>query len=588
MKKLLKVLILITVILSAIFSINAFAADSQNERSSVVAENIVLGVGADETERKLAYFSSISDAGSVKVAKASDVISSVFPSNYEEFFPSSTSASNAIEKYAKSVTITGLVENTRYAYVIEAGGSSSDIYYFETGSYGDYEFVFVGDPQINTQSHGSNWQDTLNKIVNNFNSQLLISAGDQVTTPDSEEQYSYLTQKELASIAFAPTVGPNHDSESTTFGDHFNLPNLSDKYGANETSANYWYTYNNTLFMHLNMSDTSAATNGEHESFMREAISENPDATWKIVVMHTSLFSTGMHGDPNYEYYSYEVGKYRPILTALFNELDIDIVLSGHDHVYLRTYMMNGTEQSSDEIIDNSVTSPEGVLYLCASSSTGSKFYDQCYEADFAAYDNYEKRKSAVRFEVTDTTITLKSYFLDDMSIFDTFTIYKEPHVCAPTLVKKVESTCTKEGKQAYYVCKCTRTYMDEEATIKISDIDSWGIIKTKEHVWKPATCTTPGMCANCRAINKYPTGHEYDDEYDPTCNLCNETRTVSEAPDKDNSDNSNDNIEQNEINPDNTQNNNATLVLIIGISAGAILLIGAVVTLLIFKKKNK
>lgn len=43
-----------------------------------------------------------------------------------------------------------------------------------------------------------------------------------------------------------------------------------------ETAAgtDYWYVYNNTLFMNINTNNTSTA---EHKAFMKEAIKENQD-----------------------------------------------------------------------------------------------------------------------------------------------------------------------------------------------------------------------------------------------------------------------------------------------------------------------
>ena len=585
MKKITCCLTVIIIILSITFCITVAASVSDVKDSQIVAESIILGVGSNETERCLAYFSDMSDGGEVWLAKSNEIVDGCFPKDHKTFYPITAPASNIENKYAKAVTLTGLVENTKYAYVITANDVFSDIYYFNTDGSQDYEFVFVGDPQLSTQPHALSWNDTLKKISKDLNVNILISAGDQVTTPDSEEHYSYLTQSKLASIAFAPTVGPSHDSVSSTFKDHYNLPNLSEEYGANETSANYWYTYNNTLFMHLNMSDSSAATNGEHKSFMKEAIELNPGITWKIVVMHNSLFSTGMHGDPNYKYYESEIGKYRPALAPIFNELDIDIVLSGHDHVYLRTHMMNGLNQSSDVIENNTTTSPEGVLYLCASSSSGSKFYDQFFEADFSAYDNYEKRKSAVKFSVTDSSITLNSYFLDDMSVFDTFTIYKTPHVCSLTPVKEVPSTCTEEGKKAYYTCKCGRSYQDAEGSTLINNISTWGVIKMKEHEWRPATCTVPGMCAGCRKINEYPEGHIYSDKYDKTCNICQEIR---EAPDKPNTNDCTGGETDNSPSSDKIKNTDNGIPLIIGVSIGALVLISAAAAIRVFVIKRK
>ena len=446
------------------------------------AKQTVLSVGSDESERNLAWLSNIAEAGEVRLAEASNVKDGVFPDEYTSFAATSAPSINIYDTYAKKATLKNLKSDTAYAYVIAAGGKTGDIYYFSTASFGSYDFVFLTDSQIQNEEHGKSWADTVNKAVSSLGADFIVSAGDQIESADSELLYSYAIVDALSGVAFAPSVGPGHDSQSSHYFDHFNLPNLSTEYGANKTSADYWYTYNGTLFMHLNMSDDGAYNNGEHEAFMKEAIAANPDTKWKIVVMHYSVYSTGKHGGKNAT-----MIKIREKLAPIVTELGIDIVLSGHDHVYTRTHIMNGLTVSNDTVVNNTVVSPNGVLYLCANSCTGSKFYAQAVtDADFVAKDDYSNRKSAVKLEVTDTSIKLTSYFLDgnEPEAFDTFTIEKpaQVHTCTPEPVAEKPATCNAPGKEAYYLCDCGKAYEDEACENLISDIAVWGVIPQKPH----------------------------------------------------------------------------------------------------------
>src|SRR5699024_10813030 len=97
-----------------------------------------------------------------------------------------------------------------------------------------------------------------------------------------------------------------------------------------------------------------------------------PDVKWKTVIFHNSVYSTASHVNDG------DIIKRREQLPAEFENLDIDVVLMGHDHVYTRTYMMveeNGSiVPDKTEEVQSSVTNPEGVLYLTASSASGSKY----------------------------------------------------------------------------------------------------------------------------------------------------------------------------------------------------------------------
>ena len=389
------------------------------------AEMVVLTPGVNQAERNLAWLSNIEKAGEVRLTEKSNVEDGLFPAEYTAFDASSDPTEVAFEKYAKKATVKGLKENTEYAYVIAADGTVSEIYYFATGSFSSFDFVFVGDPQIGTSDeHSEAWKDSMNKITTQFDPDFIVSAGDQVDSNHSEKIYANFISDYFTSVPFAPTVGPGHESPGhddayTAFGDHYNLPNLSEKNGAGLGSADYWYVYNNTLFIHLNMAAKGSEGIDGHKRMLEEATEANPDVTWRMVVMHNSLYSTSTHSTDA------STQTYKTSLVPAFEQYNIDMVISGHDHVYVRSKPLIGSEPT-DEIVNSTVTCPEGIVYLCANSSTSTKHYGKkLTDTPFVASENYETRKSAIRFVVTDNSITMVSYFIDGDTpeVFDTFTI---------------------------------------------------------------------------------------------------------------------------------------------------------------------
>lgn len=414
MKKKILSLIIVLVTLFTCLPTTVFAATDRE----AIADQVVLSFGKDETERNLAWFSEYSAAGEVRLAEAGSVVNGSFPSEYKSFSATSKASTGESGKYAKAATVTGLRENTRYAYVIAVGDSLSDIYYFNVGSFEDFDFVYIADPQLRTTDDAGVWSDALGKITNDLGADLIVSGGDQVNTATSTELYDAFITEELSCVTFAPSVGPGHEDSSPLYKEHYNLPNLSSKYGSNSTSSNYYYVYNNVLFMNLNSSDQSAFSNGEHEAFIRETMAENPDVDWNIVVTHYSLFTTGLHGE--------EMLEYRKTFAPKLTELGVDIVLSAHDHVYARSHLMDGLELSGDLVVGDTAYAPDGTLYVGSNSCTGTKLYSQeLFGEEWVAKDDY-KRKCAIKFSVTETSISMTSYHLDDMSVFDRFTIEKE------------------------------------------------------------------------------------------------------------------------------------------------------------------
>lgn len=588
------------------FALNSLTAT--NSSAANPFSDVSLTVGADETQRNITWYSTSAIGGGVYYAPTSKMINGAFPTEAKFVTTTAMAASNKPGYYSHKATLSGLTPDTDYVLRLYIDGKYSDLYYFSTDALGDFQFTFVGDPQIQTDYHGNSWIDTLNTIKEKFGTNLLISAGDQITTPNSEEQYGYLLVDQLTGLTFAPTIGPSHDSESSAFSEHFNLPNVSTKYGVTQTGANYWYTYNGTLFMHLNMADTSAATNGEHETFMKEAIAANPNAKWKIAIIHNALYSAGDHSNPNYSYFESEIGKYRAALAPVLTDLGIDIVLSGHDHIYVRSHIMNGDTPVEYDTANGYINEPDGTLHIAASSSTGSKFYpNQVPDAYYAAVINDEQRKSAILFSVTDTSITFKSYFLDDMTVFDTLTIYKTPHVHTPESVDAKAPTCDKTGIEQHWKCSsCGALFDDEACTISTTAaaeiVDALGhdyndatcaapktcqregcdktLGKPKDHSWLEPTCTDPYVCENCGATDGDPLGHKYANACATTCTRCNDER-----PQPDHTDENKDYLC--DVCSAELEKDSSPIGLIIGISAAAVVAV-AVVVVVIFVKKKK
>ena len=353
------------------------------------------------------------------------MINGEFPSQFTTVEATNNQA-NDKGFYYNQATLANLEENTKYVYRVVNGDQVSKIYDFTTKDFdGSYNFIFAGDPQIGASGSASKdtegWDKTLSDSINKFNPNFILSAGDQVNTASDENQYSgYLDHEELTSVPQATTIG-NHDSSSNAYTQHFNLPNETAK-GETAAGTDYWYVYNNTLFMNINTNNTSTA---EHKAFMKEAIKENQDVRWKVVVFHHSVYSVASHSVES------SILKRREELTPVFDDLGIDVVLMGHDHVYVRSNMMKGMKVSQETKDLTSVTDPEGILYLTANSASGSKYYDikTNISTDFVAKMDQSKQRSISNIEVSENSFKVTTYLYNSndnqWSTLDEFTINK-------------------------------------------------------------------------------------------------------------------------------------------------------------------
>ena len=462
-------------------------------------ENISLTPGKDETELNFAWYSK-ADAGVPQFKfyekEAGETADSLI----------SVAQTAAVPDYnSNKVTVTGLESGKTYCYSYTKDGAWTEVREITPkDSSSGYSFMFFGDPQIGssdenipeggTEEQGQdnavrndsfNWNNTINSALElKPDIAFMVSAGDQIqsrdshtadetheTYTDNEIEYAgYLSPKALETMPVATTIG-NHDALSSNYTYHFNNPNSSEL-GSTYAGGDYYFTYGNTLFIMLNTNNTNAA---EHKQLIEQACEENTDAKWRIVTLHQDIYGSGEHSNEP------EIVELRYSLTPILEGNDIDVVLTGHDHTYSRSYIMKNAEiskydwdmnsisddeyeafadgviedENGDEIefvpteeqqakYDNYlamiedkdyvnsadseiVENPDGILYLTANSASGSKYYDLVeHPQAYIAARWQEDVPTFSTIDVTDDELTINTYRTDTMEQIDkTFTIRK-------------------------------------------------------------------------------------------------------------------------------------------------------------------
>jgi|GEM_PF-2930712 len=416
---------LISVLIIAVIMLQGFTivTTASNEYT---ATTIALTPGRNPSELNFAWYSSENPAASVvQIAKKSDMTGSEFPVEKAETFIGT--ASPAAEGFATNkVTVANLSPSTEYVYRIGDGSDAnwSPVYSYTTRNPDDFGFFFVADPQIgysNTARETEQWKDTVSKASNKFpNASFMLCAGDIVQKNGAEHQYAaFFEAEELRSLPVAPVQG-NHDADNPNFAYHFNMPNQSE-YGKTTKGGddgNYYFVYGNTLFMFLN---TNYKGYDKHNIFMRETVAANPGVKWKVVMFHHSIYSSGSHWDKDY------TKNMRNTFTPVFDELGVDLVLMGHDHVYVRTYHMLNNQPQKDQAVDayGRVINPIGTLYLTGNSSTGSKYYEIVADPEYAAVNSQLEVPTFTYIHINSGSLSLETYRTDTMEVTDAYTILK-------------------------------------------------------------------------------------------------------------------------------------------------------------------
>ncbi|MFJ5714062.1 metallophosphoesterase [Neobacillus sp. NPDC093127] len=89
-------------------------------------------------------------------------------------------------------------------------------------------------------------------------------------------------------------------------------------------SSNYYFVYGDTLFMMMDYQDQSSKEQIKaQQDWMKSVVKQNP-TKWRVAVIHKTLFG-------------YRMANPVASWTNAFDEAGVDVVLAGHDHLYVRT-----------------------------------------------------------------------------------------------------------------------------------------------------------------------------------------------------------------------------------------------------------
>ena len=219
----------------------------------------------------------------------------------------------------------------------------------------------------------------------------------------TQAQYNLFYNPELMrSIPVATTIG-NHDFYYPLYSIRSNNPNRFDRELFQcPAGKGYYFKRGEALFIVLNSNNVLTY---DHEELIKEAMEFYPDALWRVVVMHYSIYSR-----------KEEDNFYRPLFSKMFDKYDIDLVLSGHDHIYTRSALMRGNEKVKSG----------GTLYLEANTASGCNYDGQPDKTPWYAEKCIQLRTPTyVLLNFSEGRISIKALRSDTNEIFDSYELTK-------------------------------------------------------------------------------------------------------------------------------------------------------------------
>lgn len=327
---------------------------------------VQLTPGADKTSLNVTWYTSIEDVASRVRFGTTDALSRSAQGESEilPFFYGRESGAVRVHH----AVLSGLQQGATYYYSVGDGASNmSPTHTFSTDNGDDQvDILLFGDTQTSSDENIFNGSGLVRDLYKKMQGQLpggelILHVGDftdDITDYRLVRLFFEALEGEgaLASKVFVPAQGNHEDINegATKFASMFALPKEEGSSTSPYDGANYSFDYGNT---HIAVVSTEMKDEADWDAMTRwlTADMKASQKTWKILMLHRPPYN----GNP-----ASGNGRSAKYIPAVVDAAGIDLVISGHDHMYSRSVPLVG-----------GVPRVGGATYLIAGSDS-AKYYD--------------------------------------------------------------------------------------------------------------------------------------------------------------------------------------------------------------------
>lgn len=391
------------------------------------------------TGRGFSWYTYENSASDLQLVKTAD-----FDGSFSNAKTYTGSVSVYRDQYAHKVYVSDLEAATSYTYRV--GDAEKNLWgetcTFTTDDGNDsFSFITIADVQASSDENFAQASLTLKGALEVMpEAGFIVNLGDYVNDNTNDEWDWYFKNFAFANNAYTQVpVAGNHDGNITN---KFNTNCFKNTFALDESDNQslegvyYSFDYGNAHIAVLNTNDMYPMTQAQRNWLINDM--KQSDATWKFVMMHRSLYSAGKNINKP------DTVIMRNVLLPIIDELGIDMVYAGHDHMYLRTTQVygdmavEGTEYITETVNGEAVTfavNPEGTVYTLPSTA-GTKRYGVNEDAMKPILDVADKALSTRDWggcfcttEIDGGKLIYKAYVVNDetqeIELIDTYAIMK-------------------------------------------------------------------------------------------------------------------------------------------------------------------
>lgn len=360
--------------------------------------------------------------------------------------------------FGHKVVVSNLKPGTTYRYRV---GTDDKNQWSRVGTFvtddgdGKFSFLTITDVQASSLENFQQASVVMEKAMKQDpDAEFVVNLGDFVNdcTNDEWNWYGQAFEKANTSLTLVPVAG-NHEGNITNklnvgwFGNMFNLlPGEGDLNGVN--GVYYSYDYGDVHFTVLNSNDMYPMTEAQRNWIYNDITAS--DAHWKVLLLHRAAYSAGKNINKP------DTLIMRNTILEIVDDTGVDLVLSGHDHMYFRTQQVKGDEVCQDTVYVTEkyngkdttfAVNPDGAIYVLPSTA-GTKRYsvnedtyapimdaaDACFSTRSQKNDQGEETNPYVggcfaNVEIDGDRLVYKAYVVNDetqkVTLVDEYAIKK-------------------------------------------------------------------------------------------------------------------------------------------------------------------
>ena len=191
----------------------------------------------------------------------------------------------------------------------------------------------------------------------------------------------------VANTSLWPVYG-NHDDRRWTYFRIFDLPENAEAGGVASGTENYYaIDYSNIHFVMLDSQGSDRSANGDMASWLKQDLAKNTKP-WLIAAFHHPPYTKGSHDSDDAGDSRGRMRDMRENILPILEKAGVDIVLSGHSHMYERSTLLDcaygkSGDFSADNIVSEGIdnknqqylkplntTANQGAVYMVAGSAS--------------------------------------------------------------------------------------------------------------------------------------------------------------------------------------------------------------------------